>query len=67
MSFKALTEQAAALGSEERRKLIAILLSIQAAEDDPGRADRLAKKLDSPERWVSIEDAEKQLGLGHGR
>lgn len=66
MSFDSLKREAVALDPVHRRKLMAILASIQASEDDPDSARRLAEKLDSPERWIPIEDLEKELGISNG-
>ncbi len=65
MTFEALEKEAAALPSGLRRRLIAMLVTLQSQEDDPDRLDRLADILDDPDpsRWLSEEEAAKKLGL----
>ncbi len=64
MSFEALKSEVIALKSEERRRLLAMMVALNDSE----RADygaKLARKIDdhSDERWRSVEQCEKELGL----
>lgn len=64
MNIETLRQEAQALPSDERRKLIAFLVSLEdRMEPDYGRA--LARKIDdkSPNRWLTVEQCERELGL----
>ena len=65
MTFDSIEKEACALPTVERRRLIAHLVALQVAEDDPGHAKRMAAKIDStdPSRWKTIEEVEAELGL----
>jgi hypothetical protein len=67
MSIEAIKNELRALPSEERRKLMAFMVVL----DDQERTDyaaTLAKRIDdqSPERWLSPEECERELGLSDG-
>jgi hypothetical protein len=68
MTFEAIEREACSLPSVERRRLIAHLVALQVAEDDPGHAEKMAAKIDctDPSRWKTIEEVEAELGLGDG-
>lgn len=64
MSIEAIKNELRALPPEERRKLVAFMVVLE----DEGRVDyaaKLAQKIDdhSPERWLSLEQCERELGL----
>jgi hypothetical protein len=63
MSIEAIKSELRALPAEERRKLMAFMVVL----DDQERADYavLAKRIDdkSPERWLTPEQCERELGL----
>ncbi len=65
MSFDALREQAATLIPDDRRRLMAFLISLEDNETTAYRA-RLREKIDdsSPDRWLTIEQIDERLGLG---
>lgn len=64
MSFEDVMAEVQTLGEGERRRLMAMLVAMQD-KDDSSHAERLAAKIDdqNPENWISLEDAEKKLGL----
>jgi len=67
MSIEAIKSELRALPAEERRKLMAFMVVL----DDQDRADYaavLAKRIDdkSPERWLTPEQCERELGLSDG-
>jgi hypothetical protein len=64
MSIDALKREVRSLPSEERRKLMAFMVVLE----DEGRSDyaaKLAERIDdnSPGRWLSPEQCERELGL----
>jgi hypothetical protein len=64
MSIEVLQSEVRALSSEQRRKLVAFMVAL----DDHGRPDdaaELARKIDdkSPDRWLTPEQCERELGL----
>lgn len=64
MSIEAIKSELRSLPPDERRKLIAFMVAVE----DEGRADygaELAKKIDdqSPGKWLSPEECERELGL----
>ena len=64
MSIEAIKSELRGLPPEERRKLIAFMVVLE----DEGRADysaTLAKRIedDSPGRWLTPEQCERELGL----
>ena len=64
MSIEVLQSEVSALSSEQRRKLMAFMVVLE----DRSRADyaaELARKIDdkSPDRWLTPEQCERQLGL----
>ena len=66
MSIEALQSELRALPSKERRKLMAFMVVLE----DEGRTDyaaKLAQKIDdkSPDRWLSAEQCERELGLSN--
>ncbi|MFT5470620.1 MAG: hypothetical protein ACI8UO_005750 [Verrucomicrobiales bacterium] len=65
MSFETLEMEAASLPSDERKRLIAKLVSMQRLEDDPSHPQRMAAKLDDTDesRWISEDRAKEMLGL----
>ncbi len=64
MNLEALTEEIKTLNGAARRRLMALLVSLDDADRD-GHAARMAGKVDdkNPENWISLEDAEQKLGL----
>ena len=64
MSIEALQAEVRALPAEQRRRLMAFMITLE----DQGRADyakMLAKTIDdkSPDRWLTPEQCEHELGL----
>ena len=65
MSFDTLKKEVELLADGERRKLLAFMVTLE----DRGRQgyrEELARRIDdrSPGRWSTIEEAERELGLG---
>jgi hypothetical protein len=62
MSIETLMNEAKSLSTTDLRRLIAFLVALQDGSDK-GYADRLAAKIDdtSDDRWLTIEQLEKQL------
>ena len=67
MSLEALQKEVATWPEPQIRKLQAYLVSLQR-QRDKAAMERLAAKIDDndPSHWVSLEDAEKRLGLDQG-
>ena len=64
MSIEAIQRELRALPVEERRKLMAFMVVLE----DQGRTDyaaKLAQRIDdrAPERWLTAEQCERELGL----
>jgi len=64
MSFDTLKREVESLADDERRRLLAFMVTLE----DRSRADyreELARRIDdrSPERWLTIDRAERELGL----
>jgi hypothetical protein len=64
VSIDALKKELRALSAENRRKLVAFMITLE----DQGRAGyaaELARRIDerSPERWLTAADCERELGL----
>jgi hypothetical protein len=68
VNFEALCTEASSLPPEERRRLIAHLVSLQQRHDTPELAVKLAEKIDDPDdsRWFTEEEARKELGMTDG-
>jgi len=64
MSFEALTREVAAWPDDQVRRFQAFLVTLRHQREQ-GTLEKLAAKLDDPDpaRWISLEDAEKRLGL----
>lgn len=64
MSFEALTREVAAWPDERIRRVQAFLVTLRHQREQ-GTLENFAAKLDDPDpsRWISLEDAEKRLGL----
>lgn len=64
MSFDALTREVAAWPDDQVRRFQAFLVTLRHQREQ-GTLKKLAAKLDDPDpsRWISLEDAEKRLGL----
>ena len=64
MSIAALKSEIASLPVEERRELIGYIVSLNRRNNEEFMR-KLADKIDdkSPERWVTIEEAERRLGV----
>ena len=64
MSIEAIQEQIRILGADDRRKLIAFMVSLDD-QNRPGYAQMLAKRIDdqSPDRWLTLEECERRLRL----
>lgn len=68
MSIEMLKSEVQSLTAAERRKLMAFMVVLE----DQGRADyatKLAQKIDdkSPDRWLSAEQCEQELGLSDSK
>lgn len=63
MSIAAIKSQIASLPLEERRDLIGYIVSLNR-KDNEAFMRKLAEKIDdkSPQRWVTLEEAERRLG-----
>jgi hypothetical protein len=64
VSIEAIKKELRALPAEERRKLMAFMVVL----DDEAQADyaaKLAKRINdnSPQRWLTPEQCERELGL----
>jgi hypothetical protein len=64
MSFAELKSEVDRLSPEERRQLKAYLI-IKDRMADPAFRQEMARKIDDkdPSHWVTLEEAEKKLGL----
>jgi hypothetical protein len=64
MSFEALTREVSAWPDEQVRRFQAFLVTLRHQREQ-GTLEKLAAKLDDPDpaRWVSLDEAEKRLGL----
>jgi hypothetical protein len=64
MKFDALLDQVKSLGADEQRKLMACLVALED-QRQPDYQKELARRMDdrSPDRWFTIEQAERELGL----
>jgi len=67
MSIEALKRELRSLPTEERRKLMAFMVVLED-EANADYATRLAQRIDdrSPDRWLTPEQCERQLGLSDG-
>lgn len=63
MSIGILKQEIATLTLEERRELVGYVVALNR-NDRGALMKRLAAKIDdrSPERWISLEEAERRLG-----
>ena len=68
MSIEALKSELQALSAEERRKLMAFMVVLED-QAQAAYASKLAERIDnrSPERWLTPEQCERELGLDDGR
>ena len=64
MSFEALKSEVLALKSEERRRLLAMIVALNDTER-PDYGAKHSQKIDdpSPDRWRTVEQCERELGL----
>ncbi len=64
MSYDTLVNEVRALPADARRKLMALMVSLQDKERE-GYAEKLAQKIDDPwpARWLTAEEVEQKLGL----
>ena len=64
MSIEGLQAEVRALSSEQRRKLMAFMVVLED-QTRPEYAAELARRMNdpSPDRWLSPEQCERQLGL----
>ena len=64
MSFEALTREVAAWPDDQVRRFQAFLVTLRHQREQ-GTLDKFAAKIDDvdPARWISLQDAEKRLGL----
>jgi hypothetical protein len=64
MSFDVLQSELIALSAEQRRKVIAFLITLEE-RSRPDYAAELARRIDdkSPGRWLTPEECEQELGL----
>jgi hypothetical protein len=64
MSFEMLQSEVRALTTEQRRKLVAFIVTIED-QNRSGYAAELAKKIDdkTPKHWLTDEQCARELGL----
>ncbi len=64
MDVGVLKSELTALGSKERRQLIAFLLALEEKNNQAYR-EELARRIDDkdPSHWVSADDLDRRLGL----
>lgn len=64
MSIEALHAEVRALSSEQRRKLMALMVALED-QNRPDYAAEMARRMDAPwpDRWLTSEQCERQLGL----
>ena len=64
MSIEAIKSELRALPAEERRKLMAFMVALED-EARTGYPAKLAQRIDdsSPDRWLTPEQCERELGL----
>jgi len=64
MSIEVLQTEVTALSSEQRRKLMAFMVTLED-HSRPDYAAELAQKIDdkSPNHWLTPEQCERKLGL----
>jgi hypothetical protein len=64
MSVEVLMHEVASLGPEDRRKLMAYLVTLQDAAD-PAYKQELARRAEEkdPSRWLSLDELDARLGL----
>lgn len=65
MSFNALKDQAAQLTANERRQLVAYLVSLDDAQDAAYR-EKLRRKIDdrTEGNWLTVDQIDQKLGTG---
>lgn len=68
MSFEALTQEVASWPEDQVRRFQAFLVTLRH-QREKGTLEKWTAKLDDqdPSRWISLEDAEEQLGLSSER
>jgi hypothetical protein len=62
MSLAEVQSQAAALSSEERRKLAAFLVTLRMKETDEWSRATSAGQVKDESKWISLEEAKRRLG-----
>jgi hypothetical protein len=66
MDFEELKQQLARLSSDERRRVIAYLLSLQNSEDQEYREEILRRMADnSPGHWLTLGELDARLDLAN--
>lgn len=62
MSLDQLKDQVTNLAPQERRELIAFMISLQTERDDEFKK-RLARKIDdsNPAQWIELDDLQKRF------
>jgi hypothetical protein len=67
MSIEAIKQELRALPAEERRRLVAFMVTLDD-QSQAGYADKLAQRINnrSPGQWLTPEQCERELGLSDG-
>jgi hypothetical protein len=66
MDFEGLKQQLAGLSNDERRRVIAYLVSLQNSEDKEYRQEIARRMADnSPGHWLTLEELDARLGLSN--
>ncbi len=66
MDLEALKQQLASLSSDERRRVIAFLVSLHNSEDKEYREEIARRMADnSPGHWLTLEELDARLGLAN--
>jgi hypothetical protein len=64
MDLEGLKQQLTSLSTEERRRVIAFLVSLQSSDDEEYQAEIARRMADtSPGHWLTLEELDAQLGL----
>ncbi len=65
MSFEAIEREIVTWDDAKLRKLQALAVALRVRQDDPTFAEKMAHRINdqSPERWVTLEEFDRRLGL----